>query len=73
MKPVIPYEHRGLAYRKIDIDREEDAQRTLELFKSEKDVWLKKILALKLIEAARTYDLNVSQATLAEATKCQIE
>jgi hypothetical protein len=73
MKRVIPYEHKGLAFRNIKISGEEDARKTLELFESEKDIWLKKILAQKLIEAARIYHLEISERLLGEATKCRIE
>lgn len=71
-KPV-PYEHRGARYRQLDISNASDALEAVHLFRSEDDVWLKKLIASKLIAGCRDGSCGISEAELNEVLKCRIK
>jgi hypothetical protein len=73
MHRPVPYEHRGDLYRQLRICNEADARAAARLFKEENDIWLKKILALKMIEALDVYDCGMSVIDLQEVARCRIK
>lgn len=72
MQKPIPYEHRGQMYRLLRIHSKSDAISVALRFRTEKDVWLKKILASKLIDVVGLYECGVSEAEIREVMKCRI-
>ena len=73
MGRVEAYEHRGARYRSLETETQAQVQAVLDAFHEEKDIWLKKILALKL-DNQGIWPLSASDAALvSEAIQCRIE
>ena len=73
MKSFIPYEHRGKMYRELVICNKCDVDKIVHMFNEESNVWLKKLLAVKLYEVVDIYDLNEYELDIYEAILCQIK
>jgi hypothetical protein len=72
MNKVTPYEHRGELYRELTIRSQADALVIAQAFREEQDVWLRKILASKLLEKTSLYDCGLLEYDLREAVQCRI-
>jgi hypothetical protein len=72
VRKVVPYEHRGAQYRGLSIRSQVDATNVAALYRSERDVWLRKILAGKLLEAAPGFDVGIPVDELNEVMRCRI-
>jgi hypothetical protein len=70
---VIPYEHKGQVLRETNLTTVSQANSLLTTFRLETDIWLKKIIALKLLEFTEIDKINIDKNELIKATKCQIE
>lgn len=70
---VIPYEHKGQVLRETNLTTISQANSLLTNFHLETDKWLKKIIALKLLDFKDIDKLNFDKSELIKATKCQIE
>lgn len=71
--PVRPYERRGADIRQLRVESSEDFLRVTARFREEEDVWLRKMLALRLLEHAEA--ATASQEVrdgLQEAIKCRV-
>ncbi len=57
----------------MEISNESDVLEAAHLFRSEDDVWLKKLIASKLIAGCRGHDCGIPEAELNEVLKCRIK
>jgi hypothetical protein len=73
MQKPITYERRGQMYRQLTIRNKADAVSVARRFRAESDVWLKKILASKLIAVVGLYECGVSEAEVREVLECRIK
>jgi hypothetical protein len=73
MANVTPYEHRGAQYRAMTIQSQTDATHVASCYIAERDIWLKKILATKLVNAAVHFEIAISINELKEAMQCRIK
>jgi len=73
MRLVEPYEHRGKKYSEISIDTHGDFEIAIDLFYDETDIWLKKIIALRIIHNSDNFDVSKYESDLQEAIKCRIK
>jgi len=73
MRLVEPYEHRGKKFSEISTNTHGDFEIAINLFYVEIDIWLKKIIALRIIENAGVYDISKYESDLQEAIKCRIK
>ena len=48
---VIPYEHRGKAIRALLAKTPSDVDALVKIYSDESDVWLRKMIALKIVDA----------------------
>ncbi|MCH8011225.1 MAG: hypothetical protein IIA61_04635 [Candidatus Marinimicrobia bacterium] len=72
MKKIDPYEHRGKKLSEMAIASNKDMDNAIDLFRTETDKWLKKIIALRIIEKSKEFDISHCESELQEAIKCQI-
>jgi len=72
MQKPVPYEHRGQMYRKWIVLSDADAAHLAREFRLERDIWLRKLLAAKLIEANQTYRSGIPDSELREALECRV-
>ena len=70
---VIPYETKGKSIREMSIKTFDEATRVKRMFLKEDDKWLKKMLAMKLLEFENLDLLDLNKRSLLESTQCQIE
>lgn len=70
---IIPYEHKGQVVRETSLITLSQANSFITNFHLETDKWLKKLIALKLLEFIDIDKLNIDRNELIKATKCQIE
>jgi hypothetical protein len=71
--PVRPYEHRGADIRKLRLDSSDDFQRVVEIFRGEPDVWLRKLLAMRLLEHPDAHAApSELRGELEEAMECRV-
>lgn len=73
MGKVEAYEHRGSRYRSLKTDTEAQVQDVLRLFHQEHDMWLKKILAMKLHDQDVWQPGELDRVLISEALKCRID
>jgi hypothetical protein len=73
MEKVVPYEHRGARYRNLTIQSQSEAEEAAAIYRAECDVWLKKILASKLLEAASVYAVDISVEEFNRLLRCRIK
>jgi len=72
MEKPAPYEHRGRMYRRLTIASKSEADRVARMFRKETDIWLKKILASKLLDASADFACGVPESEIREATRCRV-
>jgi hypothetical protein len=72
MERPVPYEHRGKMYRELRITSQSEAEEIGCLFRAETDVWLKKLLASKLLDVLAEYDCGVPESDIREAIRCRV-
>lgn len=70
---VIQYEHKGQILRETNLTTLSQANSLLTEFHLETDKWLKKIIALKLLEFSELDKLEIDKNEIIKATKCQID
>ena len=70
---VLPYEHRGAKIREMQIRSDDDARVVYGMFVLETDEWLRKMLALKLLDYVRIDELEIHLDAVVIATKCQVK
>lgn len=70
---VIPYEHKGKRIIGYQLRSVADVYRILKEFRNENDIWLKKLLAVKLIDYLNTNKVDLDKSELLRATECQIK
>ena len=72
MGKIEAYEHRGARYRALRTETPSQVQDVLRCFHEEEDIWLKKILAMKLNTQSVIQLDEPDRALILEAMKCQI-
>ena len=70
---VVPYEHRGAVIRRSRIDSEEDFLRLHDQFVAERDKWLRKLIALTLLEGIKHGPPNIDTNPIQEAIQCRVQ
>lgn len=70
---VIPYELKGKEIDRMQINSIEDAEKVKKMFYVETDKWLKKKLALKLLDYKSTNEIDLSINDLLLSIKCRID
>jgi hypothetical protein len=71
VKPVIPYELRARRYRELRLENNNDAVGIAKQYLNETDIWLKKILAIKLIAVSDVYEFGIAKEELERSMKCR--
>lgn len=69
---VIPYEHKGKKIIERRIETIKDVYGILEEFRNENDIWLKKLLAFKLLDYLTNHKMDLDKSELLRATECRI-
>lgn len=72
MKKIEPYEHKGKRLSELKIESSTDLENAIVLFREEKDKWLRKIIAKRIMDKIQKYDTSDYMAELEEALKCRI-
>src|ERR1035437_10406039 len=70
---VVPYEHKAAIIRRLPLSSVSDAAYLYNMFWNEDDKWLKKILALRLLEFGIPDEVPLDNASLIRASTCQVE
>jgi hypothetical protein len=70
---VIAYEHKVSLIRQLPLSTVSNALVVHGMYKSETDKWLKKLLALRLLEFERIEEIQADKEDLIHASKCQID
>lgn len=72
MGTVEAYEHRGSRYSALEVRSQAQALEVLKMFHDEKDIWLKKILAMKLRGQNELEIEGTNLDLVREALECRI-
>lgn len=70
---VIPYEHKGKTISDYQLKSVSEAYKVFEEFRNENDIWLKKLLAVKLLDYINKSKMNFDKSELLKAIECQID
>ena len=70
---VIPYEHKGKKIIGYQLKSVSDVYRILDEFRDENDIWLKKLLAIKLLDYLNNNKVDLDKSELLRAAECRIK
>lgn len=73
MTKILPYEAKGKLIREMKVTNLDEATKLKEMFLQENDKWLKKMLAMRLLEFDNLESLKLNKNDLLNFTKWQIE
>lgn len=73
MKKIEVYEHKGSKIREKKLNSIEDIMEMKQWYLSEKDLWLKKLCAKRLLEYGNLDELKIDKEELLKLMQCQID
>jgi hypothetical protein len=69
----VPYEHRGAGIARLTMQTSEDVERGVGLFEAEADPWLRKMLAIRILDCPLCERVApASIARLKDALRCRL-
>lgn len=73
MKKFEIYEHKGFKIREKKLNSLKDAMEMKQWFLLEKDLWLKKLCAKRLLDYGKFNELKIDKEELLQIMQCQLD